>query len=119
MPSAARLLRFAAGSGRSAAGRRTGKLSTQPPTPSPARSHRPAGRTPLAFLALAGTCVVAAGVGGYLAQSPRTAELPSVEARQAQPAPVTVRSASPARSSSPAATIAAPVERTTIPPSTK
>ena len=57
-------------------------MSTQPPTPSPARPSRPAGRTPLAFLALAGTCVVAAGVGGYVAQSHRTAELPAVEARR-------------------------------------
>jgi type IV secretory pathway VirB10-like protein len=61
-------------------------VSTQPPIPSPARPVRPAVRTPLAFLALAGTCVVAAGVGGYVAQSYKTAELPAVEARPAQPA---------------------------------
>jgi hypothetical protein len=92
-------------------------LSTQPPTPSPARPSRPAGRTPLAFLALAGTCVVAAGVGGYVAQSHRTAELPTLEARQAQPAPVIAPSASPARSTSSAATRPAAVEDTTVPTS--
>ena len=94
-------------------------MSTQPPIPSPARSSRPAGRTPLAFLAIAGTCVVAAGVGGYVAQSHRTAELPSVEARQAEPDPATAPSALPARPTSPAATISAPVERTTIATSTE
>jgi hypothetical protein len=54
----------------------------------------------VAFLAIAGTCVVAAGVGGYVAQSRRTAELPAVEARPAQatpaPAPATRVTASPA-----------------------
>ena len=94
-------------------------MSTQPPTPSPARPSRPAGRTPLAFLALAGTCVVAAGVGGYVAQSHRTAELPALEARQAQPAPVTAPSASPARSTSSAATRPAAVENTAAPTSTE
>jgi len=82
-------------------------LSTQPPTPSPARSTRPAARTPRAFVAIAGACVVAAGVGGYLAQSHRTAELPAVEARPAQ-----ATSASPPAtpSASPAVTRPAPVE---------
>jgi len=94
-------------------------LSTQPPTPSPARSSRPAGRTPLAFLALAGTCVVAAGVGGYVAQSHRTAELPALEARHAEPAAVTASSASPTRSTSPAATRPAPVENAKAPTSTE
>ena len=86
-------------------------MSTQPPTPSPARSTRPAARTPLAFLAIAGTCVVAAGVGGYVAQSHRTAELPAVEARPAQATPA----ATPAiPSGSPEVTSPAPVESATI-----
>ncbi len=46
-------------------------MSTQPPTPSPARSTRPAARSPLVFLAVAGASVLAAGVGGYVAQSHR------------------------------------------------
>jgi hypothetical protein len=74
-------------------------------------STRPAARTPLAFLAIAGTCVVAAGVGGYLAQSHRTAELPAVEARSGQSTPV----AAPATSASPPVTRPAPVESATIP----
>ena len=86
-------------------------MSTQPPTPSPARSTRPAARAPLAFLAIAGTCVVAAGVGGYIAQSHRTAELPAVEARPAQATPA----ATPATpSASPKVTSRAPVESATI-----
>ncbi len=91
-------------------------MSTQPPTPSPARSTRPAARTPLAFLAIAGTCVVAAGVGGYVAQSHRTAELPAVEARPAQATPAAT-AATP--SASPEVTSPAPVERATIPTSSE
>jgi hypothetical protein len=81
-------------------------VSNQPPIPSPARPPRPATRTPLVFLAMAGACVVAAGVGGYVAQSHRQAEIPTVEARPAQPrpapaatlpsAPVTATPAAPA-----------------------
>ena len=92
-------------------------MTTQPPTPSPVRSTRPAARTPLAFLAIAGTCVVAAGVGGYVAQSNRTAELPAVEARPAQstpaPAPATPP-ASPMTTSAPA-----PVESAALPAPTE
>jgi hypothetical protein len=91
-------------------------VSTQPPTPSPASSTRPAARAPLAFLVIAGACVVAAGVGGYLAQSHRTAEMPAVEARPAQPAPA----AAPATSSAtPAASRPAPVEIVTVPTPTE
>jgi len=99
-------------------------VSTQPPTPPPARSTRPGARTPLAFLVLAGTSVVAAGIGGYVAQSHRTVELPTVEAPakdrrapeadaprttqaasvvRAQPAP-----ASPSRTAEPAPAVEAP-----------
>jgi hypothetical protein len=93
-------------------------LSTQPPTPSPARPTRHAARTPLAFLAIAGTCVVAAGVGGYVAQSSRTAELPAVEARPAQaaPEPEPVPAAS---GTSPAVTRPDPVESDTVPAPTE
>jgi hypothetical protein len=63
--------------------------------------------------------VVAAGVGGYVAQSHRTAELPTLEARQAQPAPVIAPSASPARSTSSAATRPAAVEDIKVPASTE
>jgi hypothetical protein len=61
-------------------------VSTQPPT-TPARTPRPASRTPLAVVLLAGAGIAAAGVGGYLAQSHRQAELPAVEASPATPAP--------------------------------
>jgi hypothetical protein len=81
-------------------------VSTQPPTSSPVRSTRRATRTPVAFLAIAGACVAAAGVGGYLAQSHRTAELPAVEARPSGPAPVSA----PKPSSTPAVTKSTPVE---------
>ena len=87
MPAAARLLRFERPARQVCRRAEDRPVSTQPPTPSPARPTRPAARTPLAFLAIAGTCVVAAGVGGYVAQSHRTAELPAVEARPAQAAP--------------------------------
>jgi hypothetical protein len=63
--------------------------------------------------------VVAAGVGGYVAQSHRTAELPTLEARQAQPAPVIAPSASTARSTSSAATRPAAVEDIKVPASTE
>jgi hypothetical protein len=59
---------------------------------------------------LAGTCVVAAGVGGYLAQSHRTAELPTVEARPAQGAPVAPATAPSTHATSPAVASAAPAE---------
>ncbi len=88
-------------------------MSTQPPTPSPARSSRPATRAPLVFLAMAGACVVAAGVGGYVAQSHRQADLPTVEARPAKPKPaaVSTRPASvtaPSTALPPAATVSGP-----------
>jgi hypothetical protein len=63
--------------------------------------------------------VVAAGVGGYVAQSHRTAELPTLEARQAQPAPAIAPSASTARSTSSAATRPAAVEDIKVPASTE
>ena len=62
-------------------------MSTQPPTTPSGRDLRPASRTPLAFVLLAGAGIAAAGVGGYLAQSHRQAELPAVEASPARPAP--------------------------------
>ena len=72
-------------------------MNTQPPTPSPARSPRPAMRSPLVFLTIAGAAVVAAGVGGYVAQSQRHVELPVAEARPAQPS--ASATAAPARPS--------------------
>jgi hypothetical protein len=74
-------------------------VSTQPPTPSPARASRPAARTPLVFLAIAGASVAAAGVGGYVAQSQRQAEGTTVEARPAQPARATAAATVPAGAS--------------------
>ena len=79
-------------------------MSTQPPTPSPARSLRPAVRSPLVFLAIAGASVVAAGVGGYVAQTQRQVQLPTAEARPAQP--TAAAAAAPAR---PAVQEAAPI----------
>ena len=65
----------------------------------------------MAFLAIAGACVVAAGVGGYLAQSHRTVELPAVEAQPAQSTPVTApRPSAPSAVSAPA-----PVETEAVP----
>jgi hypothetical protein len=61
-------------------------VSMQPPTPSPARPARPSTRPPLVFLALAAVCVIAAGVGGYVAQSHRQPDLATVEAHSAKPA---------------------------------
>ena len=87
-------------------------MSTQPPFPSPARPTRPAARTPVAFLAIAGACVIAAGVGGYVAQSHRTVELPAVEARPAQTAPAAAAQAPSAPS---AVTAPATAETAAIP----
>ncbi|MEO5823689.1 MAG: hypothetical protein ABIT71_24555 [Vicinamibacteraceae bacterium] len=61
-------------------------MSTHPPTPSPVPSTRTA-RTPLVVLAIVGASVVAAGVGGYVAQSQRQVEMPRLEAHAAVPAP--------------------------------
>src|SRR3954466_14756580 len=89
-------------------------VSTQPPTPSPVRPPRPGARTPLTFLVLAGTCVVAAGVGGYVAQSHRTTDMPTVEARPAQAAPVAAAPKPSTVPASPAVVPAAPIERVGI-----
>ena len=86
-------------------------MSTQPPTPSPVRPPRPGARTPLTFLVLAGTCVVAAGVGGYVAQSHRTTDMPTVEARPAQAAPVAAAPRPRTLPASPEVVPAAPIER--------
>jgi hypothetical protein len=80
----------------------------QPPTPSPARPTRPSTRTPLIFLALAALCVIAAGVGGYVAQSHRQTGLPTVEARPAQP-PAASAAKPAAVSAAPAASVASSV----------
>jgi hypothetical protein len=82
-------------------------VSTQPPIPS---ATRPQARAPLAFVALAAAGVLAAGVGGYVAQSHRQTELPGVEARPAQTATPAAKPAQP--SSIPAVQPAAPVETT-------
>jgi hypothetical protein len=65
----------------------------------------------MAFLAIAGACVVAAGVGGYLAQSHRATDLPPVEARPAQSTPV----AAPTPSAEPAVRTPEPVESAVVP----
>ena len=85
-------------------------MSTQPPTPPPARSTRPGARTPLAFLVFAGTCVVAAGIGGYVAQSHRTVELPTVEARPATQSTPAARATGTSSQPASRATTAVPVE---------
>jgi hypothetical protein len=77
-------------------------VNTQPPAATPRRS----GRSTLAFAALAGATVLAAGVGGYVAQSHRQAELPAVEARSASPAPAGVPA--PAAPAAQDATVARP-----------
>jgi hypothetical protein len=79
----------------------------QPPTPSPARPTRPSTRTPLIFLALAIVCVIAAGVGGYVAQSPRQTGLPTVEARPAQPSTVPAAKPTPVSEAAEASSAAA------------
>jgi hypothetical protein len=56
------------------------------------------------LLAMGGLCVVAAGVGGYVAQSQRQVEVPTIEARPAVPAPT-----KPARPKAPAAAETIPV----------
>ena len=61
-------------------------MITQPPT-TPARDPRPSSRAPLALVLLVGAGIAAAGVGGYLAQSHRQAELPAVEASPARTTP--------------------------------
>jgi hypothetical protein len=66
-------------------------LSTQHPT-TPTRDPRSTSRTSLPFVLLAGAGIAAAGVGGYLAQSHRQAELPTVEASPARPAPAQAQS---------------------------
>lgn len=58
-------------------------MNTQPPAATP----RPSKGTPIAFLALAGATVLAAGVGGYVAQSYRQTDIPALEARTASTAP--------------------------------
>ena len=84
--SAARLLRIEARSGRFCRRAEDRHVNTQPHTPSPARAPRSAARMPLVVLAIAGASVMAAGVGGYLAQSQRQVGVSTVEARPAQPA---------------------------------
>ncbi len=83
-------------------------MSMQPPTPSPGRPTRPSTRTPLVFLAVAAACVIAAGVGGYVAQSHRQTEIPTVEAHPAQPAAAAAAPASPT-SKGPSAAASNPV----------
>ena len=60
-------------------------MHTQPPTA--ASKPGQAGRTPLTFVALVAGGMLAAGVGGYVAQSPRQTELPVAEAKGAQSRP--------------------------------
>ena len=94
-------------------------VNTQPPTPSPTRPPRAVSRTPLAFVALAMASVVAAGVGGYVAQSQRQTEMPAVEASPSLAATVSrpanaETSNQPARQV-PAAAVIAPVTPEPVP----
>jgi type IV secretory pathway VirB10-like protein len=80
-------------------------VTTQPPA-----APRPPKRTPIAFVALAGATVLAAGVGGYVAQSYRQTEIPVVEARAAAPAPASASvTAAPTTSAAAEPTPAAPM----------
>jgi type IV secretory pathway VirB10-like protein len=99
LPVAVRLLRFEARPGTVCRRAEDRLVNTQPPAATPRRSNG----TPVAFLALAGAAVLAAGVGGYVAQSHRQAEMPAVEARAASTAPRTSAPAAAAPVSQPAA----------------